>query len=98
MVALEILPQYGMYIIFLLLIVNINLFRFLMTLNIYTGWVVLVGIASAFLLTWQGIKVGGMRKKFNIQYPTMYSSDNQLFNCYQRAHQNTYSSYYVFIV
>ena len=30
-----------------------------------------------------------MRKKFNIQYPTMYSNDNKLFNCYQRAHQNT---------
>ena len=48
------------------------------------GYVVLVAIASIFLLLWQGVKVGQMRKKFNIQYPTMYSADNILFNCYQR--------------
>lgn len=60
------------------------------------GWVILVGIASAFLLTWQSLQVVKMRKKFNIEYPTMYSSDNDLFNCYQMAHQSTYVTSYRF--
>jgi len=30
-----------------------------------------------------------MRKKTGIKYPTMYSEKDNLFNCYQRAHQNT---------
>ena len=54
------------------------------------GYVCLVGIASAFLLMWQAMQVGKMRKKFNVNYPTMYSNDNVVFNCYQRAHQNTF--------
>ncbi|EFX85348.1 microsomal glutathione S-transferase 3-like [Daphnia pulex] len=62
------------------------------------GSVILVGIASAFLLTWQGIQVGKMRKKFKITYPTMYSNDNTLFNCYQRAHQNTLENYPQFLM
>ncbi|XP_032782651.2 microsomal glutathione S-transferase 3 isoform X1 [Daphnia magna] len=66
------------------------------------GYVVLTGIASACLLTWQSIQVGQMRKKFGIHYPTMYSQETsgngQLFNCYQRAHQNTLESYPVFLM
>jgi len=62
------------------------------------GYVAAVGIASTFLLAWQGIMVGKMRKKFNIQYPTMYSNDNKLFNCYQRAHQNTLENYPQFLM
>nr|CAH0109517.1 unnamed protein product [Daphnia galeata] len=62
------------------------------------GWVILVGIASCFLILWQGVQVGKMRKKFKITYPTMYSNDNTLFNCYQRAHQNTLENYPQFLM
>ena len=49
------------------------------------GYVLLTAIASIFLILWQGVKVGNMRKACNINYPTMYSQDNDLFNCYQRS-------------
>lgn len=66
------------------------------------GYVVFTGIASAFLLVWQGIQVGKMRKQFKIHYPIMYSpettGDGQLFNCYQRAHQNTLENYPTFLM
>lgn len=61
------------------------------------GYVVLTAVGSMFMLVWKGIKVGQMRKKLKINYPTMYSSDNDLFNCYQRAHQNTLENYCQFL-
>jgi len=61
------------------------------------GYVVLTAVGSMFMLTWKGFKVGGMRKKLKINYPTMYSKDNDLFNCYQRAHQNTLENYPQFL-
>jgi len=53
------------------------------------GYVILVGVASAFMCTWKSLQVGKARKKYKVNYPTMYSPDNDMFNCVQRAHQNT---------
>jgi len=67
------------------------------TLPAEYGYCVLVAVGSAFVLTWKAVQVGRARKKFNIPYPTMYSPDNNLFNCIQRAHQNTLENYPQFL-
>jgi len=67
------------------------------TLPAEYGYCVLVAVGSAFVLTWKAIQVGRARKKYNIPYPTMYSPDNNLFNCIQRAHQNTLENYPQFL-
>jgi len=61
------------------------------------GYVVLTGVGSCFLTVWQAVQVGKMRKKNKIFYPIMYSADDALFNCYQRAHQNTLENYPQFL-
>ncbi|XP_069184426.1 glutathione S-transferase 3, mitochondrial-like [Procambarus clarkii] len=61
------------------------------------GYCVLVAVGSSFMLIWKALKVGFMRKSLKIYYPTMYSLDNNLFNCYQRAHQNTLENYPTFL-
>jgi glutathione S-transferase len=53
------------------------------------GYVALVVATTFFLNIWQMSKVGAMRKKYNIQYPIMYSDKHPEFNCAQRVHQNT---------
>lgn len=62
------------------------------------GFVVLVAVASIFLCQYLGICVGMARKKFSVRYPTMYSDKEPIFNCIQRAHQNTLEVYPVFLV
>jgi len=52
------------------------------------GYVILTGVGAIFMAMWKGIKVGQARKQYKVEYPNMYS-DNKVFNCIQRSHQNT---------
>jgi len=62
------------------------------------GYIVFAFVASIFLLQWMGFNVVRARSKFSVRYPTMYSDKEPLFNCIQRAHQNTLEAYPVFLV
>lgn len=53
------------------------------------GYVVLIGTGMVLVNFWKIFKIAGMRKQLGIKYPTMYSDEHPIFNCYQRAHQNT---------
>ncbi|PIN15679.1 Glutathione transferase [Handroanthus impetiginosus] len=58
------------------------------------GYVVLVLVFYCFFNFWMAGQVGRARKKYNVNYPTMYATeaenkDAKLFNCIQRGHQNS---------
>eukprot|EP00879_Flechtneria_rotunda_P002067 GHRR01002246.1.p1 GENE.GHRR01002246.1~~GHRR01002246.1.p1 ORF type:complete len:205 (+),score=39.07 GHRR01002246.1:67-615(+) len=57
------------------------------------GYVLVSVATSAVLIQWQAIRVGAARRKYGVPYPKMYADDNseeaRVFNCTQRAHQNT---------
>ena len=53
------------------------------------GYAISAGIGAVFMVMWKGVRVGMARKKYGVEYPDMYSKDSAVFNCIQRAHQNT---------
>jgi len=65
------------------------------------GYVVLVGVSSAVVMTYLGSRVIGAREKCKVALPSLYADqaealkdkDKHLFNCYQRGHQNALESY-----
>ncbi|XP_057500765.1 uncharacterized protein LOC130784793 [Actinidia eriantha] len=58
------------------------------------GYVVLTLVLYCFLNFWMSSRVVNARKKYNVNFPTMYASESEnkdakLFNCVQRGHQNS---------
>jgi len=65
------------------------------------GFVVLTGVASGFVMAYLGFQVGNARKRLGVPLPSLYADqaearmdkNKELFNCYQRAHQNALETY-----
>ncbi|XP_056413043.1 microsomal glutathione S-transferase 3-like isoform X2 [Hyla sarda] len=62
------------------------------------AYVILTFIYSNVLLMYLGINVGRARKKYGVKYPQMYSDKENVFNCIQRAHQNTLEAYPAWLI
>ncbi|KAI5121143.1 hypothetical protein M0805_007141 [Coniferiporia weirii] len=64
------------------------------------SYVLAAATSTMFLNAWQLFKVNGARKQAGIQYPQLYAEKTEaaaskqalIFNCIQRAHQNTLES------
>ncbi|KAH6565114.1 hypothetical protein BASA82_001109 [Batrachochytrium salamandrivorans] len=70
------------------------------------GYLIGVAVASTLFITSLGFKVSGARSKAKVPYPYMYAEvaeaekdkSKHIFNCTQRAHQNTLEGYPTFLV
>ncbi|XP_059166779.1 glutathione S-transferase 3, mitochondrial-like [Physella acuta] len=61
------------------------------------GYCALVVAGSWGVLNYLGFRVMQARKKYDVQYPNLYSDTSREFNCIQRAHQNTLEVYPQFL-
>ncbi|XP_060592430.1 glutathione S-transferase 3, mitochondrial-like isoform X2 [Ruditapes philippinarum] len=63
------------------------------------GYVILVFCSSWFLLNWLESRTFQARRRYEVPYPKMYTEPySHVFNCIQRAHQNTLEGYPMFLV
>jgi len=72
------------------------------TLSREHGYAAGVALSSWVVLQYMGVNVMKARKRYNVDYPALYASDSnpqaKLFNCIQRAHQNTLENYPQFLL
>ncbi|KAL5010622.1 hypothetical protein ScPMuIL_012927 [Solemya velum] len=62
------------------------------------AFIILIVCCTWFLLNWLESRVLQGRSRHHVPYPNMYSDHSLMFNCIQRAHQNTLEVYPMFLV